>query len=156
MDMCDTNVANRSLDSFLADELAPFSMRELSGGERSPSPIESTPNTSLDSPSHFQELSFDSPDAKTSLQADCDISFVSIEDVDACITPRPNSRERQESLETIFEDVLLDTPPRKHQHTSLIRKMVHRKFLEHSPEGYPNNSPDSPTGSPLRKRLKDK
>lgn len=153
--MCETELGNRSIDSYLADELAPFSMRELSGGDRSPSPINITPNDSLDSPLNLQDLSLDTSEAKPDYQTDCDTSFVSIENVDACISPQ-QSEQRRESLETIFEDILLDTPPRKQSHTSLIRKVVHRKFVEHSPEGFCSLTPDSPTGSPLRKRLKNK
>ncbi|XP_055696581.1 uncharacterized protein LOC129797765 [Lutzomyia longipalpis] len=159
--MCEEDVNNRSFDSFLADELAPFSMREQGECSRSPSPIEITPNNSLNTSSFSLNST---AEVKENLQKDCDLTFVSVEDVDACIspqsippgTPGQNPRESLDTLETIFEDILLETPPRKHQHTALIRKMVHRKFLEHSSDLTYAISPESPTGSPLRKRSKDK
>ncbi|GAB0098467.1 hypothetical protein DMENIID0001_142050 [Sergentomyia squamirostris] len=156
--MCETDLNNRSFDSFLADEFPKFSMRDFCNGERSPSPINTTPNNSIESPSN-QDLSLNSStESIAKSENDCDMGFVSIENVDASISPQETQETPRENLETIFEDVLLDTPTRrKYQQNSMIRKAVHRRFLENSPDGFTATVyPDSPSGSPLRKRSKNK
>lgn len=105
-----------------ADELPSFSIRSLSPGGRSISPIDIYDEDfllDLDAP-------LLSPPANDEEDLDANIyfqpiscNFVSFSEIDAKITPL-----KAKNLETIFEDVFLETPPRSGGRTVIPRRSL--------------------------------
>lgn len=98
-----------------ADELPSFSIRSLSPGGRSISPIDIEDLLlDLDVPPRLADRDENELDAEIYFQP---ISLVSFSEIDAKITPL-----KAKNLETIFEDVFLETPPRSGGRTVIPRR----------------------------------
>lgn len=126
----------------IGDELPAFEIRLMSPLGRIPSPIGSNAED-LQTPTRLSQLDDDSTPSA------CQNSdFVALKEIDAMISPSADNVERKEirsrcnSLETIFEDVFLNTPPKN---ASNIRKvnatrsnMFEKKFISEANSGKEN------------------
>ncbi|XP_037905836.1 uncharacterized protein LOC119648260 [Hermetia illucens] len=114
------------------DELPIFSIRSIAPSSRSPSPIENISITSIpevDEPNPEEEEADDSNRSHDQRLHDHDTDLVSLEEINAQIhTPTSYRPKRAMSLDTIFEGVFLETPPRRLDCNSAPRR---RQF--HSP-----------------------
>ncbi|XP_067612718.1 uncharacterized protein [Eurosta solidaginis] len=115
---------DRELDALvLGDELPAFEIRLVSPLGRTPSPID-TNTEDFQTPTRIPICDDDSTPS-----AYCNSDFVTLQEINAKISPpvyEENSKttlSRCNSLETIFEGVFLNTPPRKVSNASNMSSM---------------------------------
>ncbi|XP_050088620.1 uncharacterized protein LOC126572931 [Anopheles aquasalis] len=133
-----------ALDGSLLDEMPPFSAFSLSPSARSLSPIEmesfdsvpSTPTRSKEfvgcSTPIFNKSAPDGGETDSSQPAE---GFVSLDEIHARIglTPPDSHKSRSRlNLETIFEGVFLETPPKKEFQSTgnLLRRSIKNRALQ--------------------------
>ncbi|XP_039965330.1 uncharacterized protein LOC126763464 [Bactrocera neohumeralis] len=112
-DLSFSSSIDQELDALiLGDELPAFEIRLVSPLARTPSPID-TNEVDFRTPTRLPQLDCDST-ASECLNSD----FVTLEEINSLISPPANDKEctadvrRCNSLETIFEGVFLNTPPK--------------------------------------------
>lgn len=154
---------DREMESYSSpidiDELPAFEVRLISPLGRTPSPIDSEDIATPTRPVPKERLApspcHNNPD------------YVALQDINAQISPPSDNSEQPEdesclsrtsSLETIFEGVFLNTPPRSNGNTHYPRNSRCRKSLlekvalNRLQSGKENKSPQSKPESPLRHR----
>ncbi|XP_011204132.2 uncharacterized protein LOC105226784 [Bactrocera dorsalis] len=144
----------RDLDALLIDdELPAFEIRLISPLGRTPSPIDSNAED-LQTPTRLPQVDDDStPNACQNTD------FVALHEINALISPPADNEERRESLsrynslETIFEGVFLNTPPKNASNirrtNSMRSNIIEKNFISRMhtdkenqiPNGIDSNSP---------------
>ncbi|XP_011202417.2 uncharacterized protein LOC105225584 [Bactrocera dorsalis] len=124
---------DQELDALiLGDELPAFEIRLVSPLGRTPSPIDSN-EEDFRTPTRIQQLDCDST-ASECLNSD----FVTLEEINSLISPPADDKRstadvsRCNSLETIFEGVFLNTPPKAGsivRNVSTTRENLFEKFI---------------------------
>lgn len=128
--------SSRIIDS---DELPAFEVRLISPQGRTPSPIDS-------------DMEFNTP-TKSKIISKADVTsnfkqnnpdFVALQDINARITP-PSDHEgafnRSNSLETIFEGVFLNTPPKQRRSHNSRRSLLEKVAINRLHCGKENTTP---------------
>nr|XP_036213234.1 uncharacterized protein LOC106614843 [Bactrocera oleae] len=137
----------RDLDALIIDdELPAFEIRLISPLGRTPSPID-TNAEDLQTPTRLPQLDDDSTPS-----ACHNADFVALQDINALISPPSDNEDRRESLsrcnslETIFEGVFLNTPPKNASNirrtNSMRSNLIERKFIGRMNSGKENQIPN--------------
>ncbi|XP_068142111.1 uncharacterized protein [Drosophila tropicalis] len=98
------------------DELPAFDTRALSPHGRTPSPINDLNLSDIETPKQqpqhqSQQTKDDQANQQLHLQSNPD--FVALHEINAQISPPSDANDSKSNLETIFEGIFLQTPPRE-------------------------------------------
>ncbi|XP_002068045.3 uncharacterized protein LOC6645491 [Drosophila willistoni] len=116
------------------DELPAFDTRALSPHGRTPSPINDLNLSDIETPKQQPQHQLEqTKDDQVNLQSHPD--FVALHEINAQISPPSDANDSKNNLETIFEGVFLQTPPR-----------------EKTPKSSPSSSSSSSRFTPKRSR----
>ncbi|XP_011192134.2 uncharacterized protein LOC105218317 [Zeugodacus cucurbitae] len=139
--------ADRELNALdIGDELPAFEFRLISPHGRTPSPIDINAED-LQTPTRQPILDDDSTPS-----AGLNSDFVALQEINAMISPPADSEEnkanlsRCNSLETIFEGVFLNTPPKNATNLRKVNSMrsnlFEKKFMTRMNSGKENQMPN--------------
>lgn len=145
-DLSFSSSVDQELDALiLDDELPAFEIRLVSPLGRTPSPIDTTAED-FRTPTRLPQ--FDDSTPSECLSSD----FVTLQEINSLISPPPDYEEskadvsRCNSLETIFEGVFLNTPPKKANNVrniNLMRENLFEKMMiNRMCSGKENQSPN--------------
>lgn len=104
-----------NLPHITVDELPIFRISALSPSARSLSPISIGEDQNYETRSLYNNM--DDPDLETDISSD---EFTSLDDIHAQIGTSSDCHNKNVNLETIFEGVFLDTPPKRKMNTAYV------------------------------------